>query len=100
MAYIIKFVGGCHDGKCLSTDFEDVDKAILAESFYRRFTRDGTIGKRFSVISDESVDSINNHHAKCVGLPNSQRHVYEVIERSEDNEDVIVRCKYVGPEAQ
>jgi hypothetical protein len=98
MACIIEFVGGPHDGKRVSSDSENANEATQADSYYRVFTREGTVGKRFSVGSEAAIDFINAQQSEETELPNFRLHMYEVIERIEQDGDTIVRCKFVGVE--
>lgn len=98
MPYIIEFVGGPHDGKHVSSDSENANEAMQADGYCRVFTREGTVGKRFSVGSEAAVDFINTRQSEETALPNFRLHIYEVIERIEQDGDTIVRCKFVGVE--
>jgi hypothetical protein len=67
MANIIAFIGGCHDGRCVSIDSEDPNVAILAHSWYFAFTREGTIGKRPMLGSEAAIECIKHQKWRRAG---------------------------------
>ena len=81
MERFFEFVGGCRDGE----RFE----GILANPFYWESDY-GTIGTRFTVLSDYTTEQLMTGRSGGVG------HVYEVVDRRDVDATVFVRAKYVG----
>ena len=91
---ILEFIGGYWDGKTLDTASSDPDEASLASGYYL-MTHEGTIGKGFEGVSEEAVAYAHKHGweaAKDVGF--RWGHVYRVIERLEEGDEILVRLKY------
>jgi hypothetical protein len=85
MEITFEFLEGFMDGRTVSTDSEDENEAMLAPA-YSAFTEGGKVGKRFVLVSDFAIE---NAPESATG------HIYEVIERTEDQERVLVRAKFV-----
>ncbi len=92
MKIIFEFAGGSRDGQ--------TDVGEQADGFYF-ITDKGTIGKRFKGMTEHTRDVLGEMGAegalKAGAIP-SQREKYEVIERLEMGDEVLIRCKFIGYE--
>ncbi len=98
-----EFVGGFMNGKTLVGELTGSANAKSGDEVARHYysTDRGTVGKRFWSASDYMVDTLKHHGGDVAALraasldPRFQCDHYEVIERRENGDGVIVRAKYV-----
>src|SRR5580698_4353917 len=98
-----EFVGGFMNGKVLVGELTGSANAKSGNEVSRHYysTDRGTIGKRFWSASDYMVDTLKHHGGDVAALraasldPRFQCDHYEVIERRENGDGVLVRAKYV-----
>ena len=102
---VIEFIGGFKDGDCLRSDSEDPEEVKSALSYYLVFSKQGTIGKRFRAISDarwnelEDIVEVTDAGPVLMRAPIAgMNHVYEVVDRIEDDDRILVRYQYKGVE--
>ena len=107
MKVIFEFVGGFKDGQTCIGDTDhgpsytaDEPKAFEAIGFFE-MSDHGRIGARFMGLSDHSVSLIQSIGADAMksGAFKPQKHVYEVFDRREGDNEVLIRAKYVPAEA-
>jgi hypothetical protein len=99
-----EFVGGFMNGKVLVGELTGSANAKSGNEVSRHYysTDRGTVGKRFWSASDYMVDTLKHHGGDVAALraasldPRFQCDHYEVIERRENGDGVIVRAKYVS----
>lgn len=106
MQIIFEFIGGFKDGETYVGDTEhgpsytaEELEAFNAVGFYE-MSGNGTIGKRFMGLSDHSVGLIQSIGAKNmqeIGVK-PQKHTYEVFERLDGDNEVLIRARYIPPE--
>jgi hypothetical protein len=98
-----EFVGGFMDGRTLVGDLHGSRQGKAADEAVRHYlsTERGTVGKRFWSASDYMIDTLKEHGGDVTALrsasrdPRFQCDHYEVIERREGPEGVLVRAKFV-----
>jgi hypothetical protein len=85
---VFEFEGGSRDGQR-----DEGERA--GRSYF--LTDNGTVGRRFMGSTDYSVgllQKLGHESAKQAGAVRSEK--YEVVERSEINGEILVRCKFIG----
>jgi hypothetical protein len=79
------------DGRTVSTDAADKDEVNWAHA-YSVLTDGGPVGKQFMSASDAAIQSTESGK-----VPEKvTADLYEVVERIEDQGQVVVRVKFVG----
>ena len=78
----IEFADGFMDGEVLRSDSDDREEAERALSFYLVHSDGGTIGKQYRAKSDADAEEAE--------------HLYEVVDRQEDETTIRVRFQYMG----
>jgi hypothetical protein len=81
---IIEFADGPEDGLVLRSDSDDLGEAEQALNFYIVRSDGGKIGKRYRTTSDADLEGT--------------KHIYEVVDRQEDEATIRVRFLYMGQE--
>ena len=95
MAIILKFFGGIMHGTSASSESENRDEAAWAIARYA-LSHQGTIGRRFETILPAVSPIRNRERAESIlGRADQMNHVYEIVERTEDDGDIVVRFKFV-----
>lgn len=92
MKVIFEFAGGSRDGQ--------TDVGEQARNFYF-LTENGTVGKRFKGLTDYTMNIVRDvgvEEAAKLGAVPARTEKYEVIERLEVGDEVLVRCKFIGHE--
>jgi hypothetical protein len=88
MNIIFEFAGGSRDGRR--------DEGQQAANFYF-LTDSGTVGKRFKGLTEHTVGLIGElgpqAFAERAGPARMEK--YEVVERSEKSDEILVRCKFI-----
>jgi hypothetical protein len=107
MKVIIEFVGGFNDGRTYVGDTDhgpnytaDELEAGYAAGFYL-LSNQGAIGARFMGLSDHTIDlfqSIGPARMKEMAVK-SQKHIYEVFDRYDGVNEVLIRVAYVPSES-
>jgi transcriptional regulator with XRE-family HTH domain len=99
---VVEFVGGFMDGKRLSTAADDPDEVQEAAAHYV-MSSEGTVGKRFRTYSDAGRAELAEITEMTPEGPRLKRepvydmdHFYEVVERVETGESIIVRFRFAG----
>lgn len=98
MKIIFEFVGGPMDGKALvgnDTDPPPQDGSRDWASAYYTLTDGGAVGKPFWTASDYSLGLLRTLSEKKLDRLNLQAHQYEVTDRLEGDDEVLVRVQYV-----
>ena len=100
---VIEFIGGFKDGDCLRSDSAEPEVVKSALSYYFVFSKQGAIGKRFRAISDarwnelEDIVEMTDAGPVLTREPTaSMNHIYEVVDRSESDDQILVRYQYKG----
>jgi plasmid replication initiation protein len=92
MPIVLKFFGGVMDGRSANSESENRNEATWAIARYA-LSRQGTIGSRFEAI----VGASSQTRKPAVSERGDQTdHVYEVVERTADDGDIVVRFRFVG----
>lgn len=92
MAIILKFFGGVMHGQSASSDSENRNEACWAIARYA-LSRQGMIGRRFEAALG-AASQIRETAVLERGV--QMNHAYEVVERIEDEGDIVVRFNFVG----
>lgn len=93
MMIIFEFAGGPLDGKSVTGIRGD---QCEAERYYL-LTHRGKIGQRFKIASEYAIDILADEGLQAETPHRFQRHIYEVVDRLEEHDEVLVRAKYVQP---
>lgn len=101
---VFEFIGGFMDGRVLVGDLSSQSKGKATDEAVRHYlsTDRGTIGKRFMSASDYMLDTLKKHGGDVTALrsasrdPRFQCDHYEVVERHEGRNGVVVKAKYVN----
>ena len=92
--FVLEFLGGDWDGKMLDSQSSDREEVKLAQGYFW-MTGDGTIGKRIDELSEQAKKFAEGHDWKPSEEPGADNsHTYEVIERREEGERLLVRLKH------
>ena len=89
---IFEFAGGPHDGKTLQGRMADGGDA---ERYYM-FTNHGTVGQRFKVASDYTVETLTREQLTIAKPNRFQRHFYVVTDRVDGEDEILIRVEYVA----
>jgi hypothetical protein len=89
--FIFKFAGGPLDGKTVSGDPRREGEA---ERYYA-LSHHGRVGQRFRIASDYAINILTREHLKGEESQGFQPHVYEVMDRIDNGDVVLVRTQYV-----
>lgn len=90
---IFKFSGGPLDGKMI-VGAPGVDEE--AQRYYA-LTYHGRVGQRFHTASDYAVELLSAGCLDEQSLPRVQQHTYEVTDRIQNGNIVLVRSEYLQP---
>jgi len=88
---IFEFSGGPMDGK---TAVGEAGEQGEADRYYA-LTHHGRVGQQFHVASRYAVDTLTREGLDETAMRKFQRHVYQVTDRLEGDEEVLVRAEYV-----
>jgi hypothetical protein len=94
----VEFIGGPYDQLTISTKSEIEDQAAFAEFLFLA-TDNGTVGKRTVGMSPYGTKTKRAFQFGPEGAPKDfavQAHIYEVTERIEERNEILIRLKYVG----
>ena len=94
-----EYIGGCRDGEILGDDSDDPDEVTLVSGFYL-MTGNGTEGRRFWVASDHAIATLREGRIEEARSGKFKLHYYEVAERLEEGDHVLVRAKFIGTNSQ
>jgi hypothetical protein len=95
MKLVFKFTGGPLDGKTVVGRQGRQDEADR----YYTLTHHGRIGQRLKTASQYAIDTLAEEEAQQQTPHHFQQHVYQVVDRIEDQEKVFVRVQYVVDKA-
>ncbi len=87
---IFRFSGGPLDGKAVAGERGEDDEAQR----YYALTYHGRVGQQFHVASEYAVDILTSGNLKEEGSPRFQQHVYQVTDRIQNGDIVLVRAEY------
>lgn len=93
MRIVFQFTGGPLDGKTVESEWGEQDEA----GRYYALTHHGRIGQRFSVASQYAIDILAEEQLQDERRHQFQKHMYEVTDRVEVEDEVIVSVEYVPP---
>ena len=88
---IFKFVGGPLDGKIVGGE-PGMEKE--GQRYYA-LTNHGQIGQRFHTASDHAIEFLTREQLKEEKPPHFQQYMYEVVDRIDNGEVLIVLIQYV-----
>jgi hypothetical protein len=91
---VVEFVGGCMDGKTVCTYSEDPVEAQEAEG-YLWVSGDGAVGRRFMCASPAAMEALKQGSAKHGSELGLTFRKYEIFERMENGDEILVRAKNV-----
>ncbi len=83
-AIVVEFADGPMDGRVLRSDSDDREEAGQALDGYLVHADGGAIGARYRATSEADAEETG--------------HVYEVVDRQEDEATIRVRFQYMGTE--
>jgi hypothetical protein len=91
---LLEFVGGYWDGKFLDNESDDGMEAELANGYYR-ITSGGAVGKGIGGLSPEAAEfaQVRGWQAEEDAALGGN-HDYHVIERLEEDNEILVRFQY------
>lgn len=91
---LVEVVGGDVDGRTYDSDSPDPIERQMADMLFR-MTRQGALGNAFHGFSMSCVEELHR------GMPmpdtisrDGATHKYEVVDRSEDDDKIVVRLRY------
>ncbi len=87
----VEFIGGPDDRRLLFSASTNQLQTRLVNFFYDA-TEKGTVGKRAMAVSEICLRVLFRKGEEAV----PQVHVYEVVERTEELNEIWIRMKYVG----
>lgn len=91
MRIIFEFAGGPLDGKTVDGILGDQGEA---DRFYL-LTNRGSVGQRFKLASDYAIEILSKTPSAKEAARLVQRHVYQVSDRLDAENEVLVRAEYV-----
>jgi hypothetical protein len=92
---IFKFVGGPFDGKLV---VGESGKEKEARRYYT-LTHHGRVGQRFHTASDYAIELLTQERLQEEKPHHFQQYVYEVVDRFDNGDVLIVLIQYVEPVA-
>ena len=99
MAIVIEFIGGFRDGARLSSESDDPDDVFRSRNLYFLSRNGGELGKKHSAISHATAETSGTAGETAQRKHGMERnHLYEVVERIEEDGDFIARFKYPSQE--
>jgi len=91
---ILEFIGGYWDGKTLDTASSDAEEVMLARGYYL-MAHDGRIEAGIEGVSPEAIAFAQKHGWEgAIEAGFRSTHVYRVVERLEEGQEILVRFKY------
>ena len=96
---VIEFHGGHMDGATLASDNPDEVQAVAACC---AMTHGGEVGKQFRGYSEVGLGQLFGFAFRhAMGLAQREpttdmNHIYEVVDRSEDDTEIVIRLEYKG----
>lgn len=90
----VEYIGGPEDSRVLSSSSPQASDAFLAHCVYA-VTNRGTTGRQTVSLSEYGYREARRDAAPTEKL--LQGHVYEVCERLDEPNELLIRMKYVGP---
>ncbi|MDB5352337.1 MAG: hypothetical protein JWN86_3584 [Planctomycetota bacterium] len=81
---IVEFDDGPEDGTEFRSDSDDLEEAEEALRFYLVHSDGGRIGEKYRTTSTADIETT--------------RHIYEVVDRQDDETTIRVRFQYLGAE--
>ncbi len=94
MKIIFEFTGGPLDGKTVEGESGEQDEADR----YFALTHHGKVGQRFRIGSDYAIDLLAAEGLKEDRPHHFRRHTYDVTDRLEGDDEVLIRAEYVESE--
>jgi hypothetical protein len=91
MKIIFKFHGGPFDGKRVAGSEQEPGEALD----YYALSYHGRVGQRFRTASDLAVHILARDHLQDPGPHHFQSHIYEVVDRIENDGVLLVRTQYI-----
>lgn len=92
--FVLEFLGGDWDGKCLDSQSADHEEVVLAQVFYFK-TQDGTVGKGFNQFTDQAIQfACKRGWMEPNGA--SKGHDYKIIERRDEGDRTRLRLKHAS----
>ncbi len=94
MRVIFKFSGGPLDGKTVSGSPREPGEVQM----YYALSHHGRLGQRFRTASDYAVKTLLKEGLDADHLHHFQQHYYQVIDRIDNGDVLLVRTEYVPQE--
>jgi hypothetical protein len=63
-------------------------------------TESGTVGKRFGAGSDAALEMLKSDGPDATRGTSAALHIYEVMSRTEDGENLLLKCRFVRSECR
>lgn len=99
---VFTFVGGLRDGAtdtCTIIRGQANPSCDSARARYR-LTESGTVGKRFGAGSDAALEMLKSDGPDATRGTSAALHIYEVMSRTEDGENLLLKCRFVRSECR
>src|SRR3974390_602428 len=91
--FVFKFWGGPLDGKSVAGELAKHPEVRR----YYALTHHGRVGQRFRTASEYAVNVLVDEQLQEAAPHNFQQHVYEVVQRIDNANVVLIRVEYVTP---
>jgi hypothetical protein len=99
---VFTFEGGLWDGAtdtCTIVRRPEDPSCEAARARYR-LTESGTVGKRFGAGSDAALEMLKSDGPDATRGTSAALHIYEVMSRTEDGEDLLLNCRFIRSECR
>jgi hypothetical protein len=99
---VFSFDGGLRDGAtetCTIVRSENNPSHDAARERYR-LTESGTVGRRFGAGSDAALEMLKVDGPDATRDTSAALHIYEVMSRTEDGEDLLLKCRFIRSECR
>ena len=93
--FIFKFWGGPLDGTSVAGELAKQPEVRR----YYALTHHGRVGQRFHTASEYAVNVLVDEHLQETAPHNFQQHTYEVVQRIQNRNVVLIQVEYVQPPA-
>ncbi len=93
---VLEFYGGCWEGHSLDSGSDDPDERKLAHGLYFK-TGDGAIGQAIKELTPQARQFSQKQGWTEVGAGPSAGESYQVVERVDEAERIIVKLRHHGP---
>jgi hypothetical protein len=99
---VFSFEGGLRDGAteiCTIARSENDPSPEAAHDHYR-LTESGTVGRRFGAGSAAALEMLKSDGPDATRDTGAALHIYEVMSRSENGDDLLLKCRFIRSECR